>query len=77
MAAAALGRFLAPIVNRIRMMVARGVVRTIGDGTKMQVVQISLLADEVIRVDAEKFDVAHWNAPKGVFVIFVEAKRQR
>lgn len=47
MSAAALGRFLAPIVNRIRMMVARGVIRTIGDGTKMQVVQISLLADEV------------------------------
>lgn len=45
-AANAITRLLAPLANRIRMMVARAVVTLVNDAAKMQTLQLGLLADE-------------------------------
>lgn len=43
-----------PTLRRVRLMVGRAIVNLVNDATKMQSVQVSLLADEV-RPDVERF----------------------
>lgn len=50
----ALQRALRPLAQRIQLMVARAVVQLVNDATKLQGLQITLLADEV-RGDVERF----------------------
>lgn len=47
-------RLLAPIARRLRLLVSRGVVRAVSDATRLQTVQLDLLADEV-RGNVERF----------------------
>jgi len=50
-----LRRFTAPLSQRIRLMVSRGVVKLVNDSLKCQGLQVSLLADE-LRDDVERFE---------------------
>lgn len=45
---------MAPLQRRVMLMVARAIVRTVGDGDKMQVMQLALLRDE-LRDRVERF----------------------
>lgn len=47
-------RTMAPLSRRVRLMVARGVVELVKDSTKLQSLQITVMADEV-RDDVERF----------------------
>jgi len=49
-----LQRVLRPLVQRMQLMIGRAVVLLVNDGTKLQGLQVSLLADEV-RGDVERF----------------------
>jgi phage baseplate assembly protein V len=53
--ALALRRLIAPLSQRIRMIVARGVVKVVNDSLKCQGLQVELLADE-LRDDVERFE---------------------
>lgn len=47
-------RLLAPVARRLRLLVSRGVVRGVADGSRLQTVQLDLLADEA-RDNVERF----------------------
>ena len=47
-------RTLAPLARRLRLLVSRGVVRQVAEYSKLQTVQLDLLADEV-RAGVERF----------------------
>lgn len=49
-----LRRFMAPLTSRVRLMVARGVVKLVDDARKMQSLQLSVQAD-VVRDKVERF----------------------
>lgn len=49
-----LRRFMAPLTSRVRLMVARGVVKLVDDARKMQSLQVSVQAD-VVRDKVERF----------------------
>lgn len=50
----ALQRAMGPVAQRVRLMVGRAVLQLVDDSTKVQSVQIALLADE-LRSDVERF----------------------
>ncbi len=47
-------RLLAPVARRLRLLVSRGVVRGVADASRLQTVQLDLLADEA-RDNVERF----------------------
>lgn len=50
----AVEKLVAPLSRRVRLMVSRGILRLVDDATKLQLVQVALLADEV-RGNVERF----------------------
>ncbi|HEY9105215.1 MAG TPA: phage baseplate assembly protein V [Roseateles sp.] len=50
----ALQRFMRPLAQRVQLMVSRAVVELVNDATRLQALQVSLLADE-LRGDVERF----------------------
>lgn len=49
-----IAKMLAPVQRRVRLMVARGVIKLVDDSKKLQSVQVAMRADE-LRDDAEHF----------------------
>ncbi|MFG6462254.1 phage baseplate assembly protein V [Roseateles sp. DXS20W] len=49
-----LQRMLRPLAQRVQLMIGRAVLQLVDDGTKMQSLQVALLADE-LRGDVERF----------------------
>lgn len=74
----AIGRALAPVVRRLRLMVSRGVVELVNDGLKMQGLQVSLLSDELAD-DVERFqDYGITSVPfTGAEVLFLSVGANR
>lgn len=50
----ALQRLFRPLAQRVQLMVARAVLQLVDDSTKLQALQVTLLADE-LRTDVERF----------------------
>lgn len=71
-------RFLSPLSNRIRMMLARGVISTVNDGTKVQQMSIKLLAGEM-RDKVERFQeygfTSHPHDDMEVLTVFIGGDR--
>lgn len=74
----AFGRFLAPYARRLTNLLARGVVSVVNAATKLQVLQVSLLAGEA-KAGLEHFEpygfTAHPHAGAEALAVFLDGDR--